>query len=77
MPGKVSDKLFVKKGLPIDGITYGINEGADYDAQDLEIVNGTYVFDVKTPSEIIENIELNLFRKTQCAKYCGCFGNGS
>ena len=60
---KVSDKLFVKKGLPIDGITYGINEGADYDAQDLEIVHGTYVFDVKTPSEIIENIELNLSGK--------------
>ncbi len=60
---KVSDKLFVKKGLPIDGVTYGIDEGADYDAQDVEIVNGTYVFDVKTPSEIIENIQLNLSGK--------------
>ncbi|NNC70974.1 MAG: UDP-N-acetylmuramate--L-alanine ligase [Flavobacteriaceae bacterium] len=60
---KISDTLFVKKGLPIDGITYGINEDADYDARDIEIVNGTYVFDIKTPSEIIENIELNLSGK--------------
>ncbi|MBT8384529.1 MAG: UDP-N-acetylmuramate--L-alanine ligase [Bacteroidia bacterium] len=57
---KVSDKLFVKKGLPIKGITYGIDEEADYDAKNIKIKNGTYFFDVKTPSEIIKNIELNL-----------------
>ena len=60
---KVSDKLFIRKGLPIDGITYGIDEGADYDAVDVEIVDGSYVFDVKTPTEIIENIQLNLSGK--------------
>ncbi len=57
---KVSDTLFVKKGLPLPGITYGIEEGADYDVQNISIKNGTYIFDVKTPSEIIKNIELNL-----------------
>ena len=57
---KVSDKLFVKKGLPIKGITYGIDEEADYDAKNIKIKDGTYFFDVKTPSEIIKNIELNL-----------------
>jgi UDP-N-acetylmuramate--alanine ligase len=57
---KVSDKLFVKKGLPIKGITYGIDEEADYDAKNIQIKDGTYFFDVKTPSEIIKNIELNL-----------------
>ncbi|MGB5463667.1 MAG: UDP-N-acetylmuramate--L-alanine ligase, partial [Aureibaculum sp.] len=57
---KVSDKLFVKKGLPIKGITYGIEEEADYDAKNIKIKSGTYFFDVKTPSEIIKNIELNL-----------------
>ncbi len=57
---KVSDTLFVKKGLPLQGITYGIEEGADYEAQNITIKDGTYFFDVKTPSEIIKNIELNL-----------------
>ncbi|MDH5414228.1 MAG: Mur ligase family protein, partial [Flavobacteriaceae bacterium] len=57
---RVSDKLFVKKGLPIKGITYGIDEEADYDAKNIQIKDGTYFFDVKTPSEIIKNIELNL-----------------
>ncbi len=57
---KVSDTLFIKKGLPLQGITYGIEEGADYDAQNISIKDGAYFFDVKTPSEIIKNIELNL-----------------
>ncbi len=57
---KVTDRLFVKKGLSIEGITYGIEESADYNAQNISIKNGTYFFDVKTPSEIIKNIELNL-----------------
>ncbi len=60
---KVSDKLFVKKGLPLEGITYGINEEADYDARDLEIVDGSYVFDIVTPTERFENIQLNLSGK--------------
>lgn len=57
---KVSEKLFVKKGLPIDAQTYGIEEGADYNAQNIRIVDGAYIFDVKTPSEIIENVKINL-----------------
>tara|TARA_R110002073_G_scaffold40547_5_gene115199 strand:- start:337337 stop:338680 length:1344 start_codon:yes stop_codon:yes gene_type:complete len=57
---KVSDTLFIKKGLPLKGITYGIEEGADYDAQNISITNGTYFFDVKTPKEIIKNIQLNI-----------------
>ncbi|MDX5585916.1 MAG: UDP-N-acetylmuramate--L-alanine ligase [Aureibaculum sp.] len=59
----VSDHLFVRKGLPIKGITYGIEEGADYDAKNIVIKNGTYFFDVQTPSEIIKNIELNISGK--------------
>jgi UDP-N-acetylmuramate--alanine ligase len=59
----VSDHLFVRKGLPIEGITYGIEEGADYDVKNIVIKNGTYFFDVQTPSEIIKNIELNISGK--------------
>jgi len=60
---KVSETLFVRKGLPIKGITYGIEENADYDVKNISIKNGTYFFDVHTPSESIKNIELNLLGK--------------
>jgi len=56
----VSDKLIVRNGIPINGITYGINENADFDVKNLKIENGIYVFDVKTPSEYIKNIKINL-----------------
>ncbi len=57
---KVTDMLFVKKGLPINGITYGIEDDSDYQAKNITIKKGTYFFDVQTPSETIKNIELNL-----------------
>jgi len=60
---KVSETLFVRKGIPIKGITYGIEENADYDAKNCTIKNGTYFFDIHTPSESIKNIELNLSGK--------------
>jgi UDP-N-acetylmuramate--alanine ligase len=57
---KVSDTLIVAKGLPLKGLTYAINEDADYSAFNLKIQRGTYIFDVKTPSEEIKNIEFQL-----------------
>ena len=57
---KPNGKLFVKKGLPIEGITYAIEEDADYIATNIKIENGTYVFDVKTPKQNIENLKFNL-----------------
>lgn len=57
---KVSDVLIVKKGLPIYGKTFGLEEGADYDAKNLKIIDEAYIFDVQTPSEYIENIKINL-----------------
>ncbi len=57
---KVSDILIVRKGLPLNGLTYGINEDADYEAKNLRIEEGTYIFDVQTPSGFIENIKINL-----------------
>jgi UDP-N-acetylmuramate--alanine ligase len=57
---KVSDTLIVKKGLPLDGLTYALNEFADYYADNLKIENGAYVFDVMTPTEIIRNVAFNL-----------------
>lgn len=57
---KVSDTLIVCKGLPLEGLTYAVNEKADYYADNIKIKNGKYIFDVKTPTEIIRNVEFNL-----------------
>lgn len=57
---KANGKLFVKNGLPIQGITYGIEDASDYTIQNIRIENGTYVFDVKTPKTVLENLRFNL-----------------
>ena len=57
---KVSDTLIVAKGLPLKGLTYAVNEEADYKAFNLKIESGKYIFDVKTPSSEIKNIEFHL-----------------
>jgi UDP-N-acetylmuramate--alanine ligase len=57
---KPNGKLFVRNGLPLKGITYGIEDDSDYTIQNIKIQNGTYVFDVQTPKTRLENIEFNL-----------------
>ena len=57
---KVSDTLIIAKGLPLKGLTYAVNEEADYKAFNVKIESGKYIFDVQTPSEIIKNIEFHL-----------------
>lgn len=57
---KVSDRLFVAKGIDIKGISYAVEEPADYEIQNVSIENGSYVFDVKTPQEIIKEVEFTL-----------------
>ncbi|QCE40658.1 UDP-N-acetylmuramate--L-alanine ligase [Psychroserpens sp. NJDZ02] len=57
---KPNGKLFVKNGLPLKGITYGIEDDADYSAQNIRIENGVYVFDVKTPETVLKDFRFNL-----------------
>lgn len=57
---KVLDKLIVAKGLPIKGLTYAIEEDADYKAYNIKIENGSYIFDVKTPTCSIKSITLQM-----------------
>ncbi|RSK41961.1 UDP-N-acetylmuramate--L-alanine ligase [Mangrovimonas spongiae] len=57
---KEDGKLFVKNGLTIKGITYGIEDESDYTIQNITIEQGSYVFDVKTPKTTINNIKFNL-----------------
>lgn len=57
---KVSDTLIVAKGLPLKGLTYAVDEKADYKAYNVKIEAGKYVFDVKTPTSEIKNITFHL-----------------
>lgn len=59
---KIQDKakLFIAKGLPLEGISIAINEDANYYAFNVRIQNSQYVFDVQTPTEIIENLQFGL-----------------
>lgn len=57
---KVSQTLIVAKGLPLKGITYAVDEEADYSAFNIRVGEGKYIFDVQTPTETILNLEFNL-----------------
>jgi len=59
---KVTDKskIFVPKGLPLEGLTIAINEEATFKAFNIRIENSSYIFDVQTPSELIKNIAFGL-----------------
>ena len=57
---KPEGKLFVRNGLPLKGITYGIEDNSDYSAQNISIENGSYIFDVKTPKGIQKGFKFSL-----------------
>ncbi|WP_411893485.1 UDP-N-acetylmuramate--L-alanine ligase [Winogradskyella sp. A2] len=57
---KPNGKLFVKSGLPLEGITYGIDDQSDYTAKNIKIENGSYVFDLKTPLGTYKDFTLSL-----------------
>lgn len=52
--------LFVKNGLPLKGKTIGIEDDADYSAQNIEVKNGTYHFDLITPTTNLEGLKFSL-----------------
>lgn len=55
-----SENLYVIKGLPLQGNTIGVNTDADFSAQNIRIENGFYVFDIKTPIEVVQNVKFGL-----------------
>ena len=59
---KITDKnkLFITNELPLKGISCAVNENANFNAFNIRIINSQYVFDVKTPTEILKNIEFGL-----------------
>ena len=54
------EHLFYKKGLPLEGQSVAIDETANFQAQNITIENGSYVFDLKTPTEIIKGLRFSL-----------------
>ena len=55
-----SDNLLFKKGLPLTGNSVAIEETADFSAQNVRIENGSYVFDLKTPTAILKDLQFYL-----------------
>ncbi len=56
---QVGNKLIVAFGLPISGITYGIDVEADYVARNLILTNKGYRFDLISPNGIFKGINFN------------------
>ena len=53
---KPRGSLFIKKGLPLEGITFGIEDGSDFEIFNINIEQGAYRFDLKTPKETLTNV---------------------
>ncbi|MDB2606825.1 UDP-N-acetylmuramate--L-alanine ligase [Zobellia sp.] len=51
--------LFVRKGLPLAGITYGIDDNADYCITNLKIENGSYIFDLIMPDATLVDVKFS------------------
>ena len=56
---KPGGKLFVRNGLPLEGITYGIEDDSDYCITNLTIEHGTYIFDLNTPEATLSGVRFN------------------
>ena len=56
---KPGGKLFVRKGLPLNGMSYGIEDDADYCIKNLKIEEGCYVFDIHTPNNEVKEVKFH------------------
>ncbi|RDK84214.1 UDP-N-acetylmuramate--L-alanine ligase [Marinirhabdus gelatinilytica] len=54
------NNLLFKKGLPLEGQSVAIEEAAAFEAQNVRIEDGAYIFDLKTPAETINNLQFHL-----------------
>lgn len=59
---KIEDKnkLFITQELPLKGMVCSINQNTAYSALNIRIANGSYVFDIQTPTEIIKDLQFAL-----------------
>ena len=52
-------KLFIRNGLPIKGITYGIEDNSDYCITNITIAQGTYTFDLESPKITLRGVKFS------------------
>ena len=57
---QVTEVLIVAKGTGIEGLSYALNEDADYKITNIRQADGYYIFDVKTPNSEVSDIEFSL-----------------
>ena len=53
-------RLFYANGLPLEGISIGIDDDADYAAVNISVKNGSYHFDLRTKETTHKGFELSL-----------------
>ncbi len=56
---KPNGKLFVRNGLPLKGVTYGIEDDSDYCIRNIKVEHGTYIFDLNTPEKTLSGVKFN------------------
>ena len=56
---KPNGKLFVRNGLPLEGLTYGIEDDSDYCIRNIRVEHGTYIFDLNTPEKTLSDVKFN------------------
>ena len=56
---KPGGKLFVRNGLPLKGITYGIEDESDFCIRNIKIEQGTYIFDLVTPNMVLNGVRFS------------------
>ncbi|WP_422859133.1 UDP-N-acetylmuramate--L-alanine ligase [Flagellimonas sp. S174] len=56
---KPEGTLFVKNGLPLEGITFGIEDDSQYRIENITIEHGTYIFDLISPKGRLEKTRFN------------------
>lgn len=49
-------KMFVHSGLPIQGQTYGLEDGSDFSIRNIKVEGGVYEFDIRTPDTVLKNV---------------------
>ncbi len=54
------NQILHKKGLPLNGQSVAIEEDAAFEARNVRIEDGAYIFDLKTPNQIITDLQFFL-----------------
>lgn len=55
-----ANKLFVTEAVGLNGIRVGFGSDCRYQAKNIKVVNGWYVFDIETPNETIHDVSFGL-----------------